>query len=97
MKDDIVLPENPNGKSVYHQIVIKHKKRDLIQKHLMEKNIQTAIHYPIPIHKQPIYEPLGLKLENSEKFSNEILSLPSYPTLDNESIMTVCDEINKIL
>ena len=97
LKDDIVLPENPNGKSVYHQIVIKHKKRDLIQKHLMEKNIQTAIHYPIPIHKQPIYEPLGLKLENSEKFSNEILSLPSYPTLDNESIMTVCDEINKIL
>ena len=70
---------------------------NLFQKHLMEKDIQTAIHYPIPIHKQPIYESLGLKLENSEKFSSQILSLPSYPTLDNESIMTVCDEINKIL
>ena len=97
LNEDIMLKENPHGKSVFHQIVIKHEKRDQIQKQLGENNIQTAIHYPIPIHKQPIYQSLNLKLENSEKFSSQILSLPSYPTIDNESVITVCDEINKIL
>ena len=71
--------------------------RDLLQKHLTEKHIQTTIHYPIPIHKQPIYESLNLKLEKSEDFSKQILSLPSYPTINDESIITICDEINKIL
>ena len=97
LREDIILQENPDGKSVYHQIVIKHEKRDLIQKHLTEKHIQTTVHYPTPIHKQPIYESLNLKLEKSEDFSKQILSLPSYPTINDESIITVCDEINKIL
>ena len=97
LNEDILLKVNPHGKSVFHQIVIKHEKRDQIQKQLGKKNIQTAIHYPIPIHKQPIYQSLNLKLENSEKFSSQILSLPSYPTIDDESVITVCDEINKIL
>ena len=96
LNEDIMLKENPHGKSVFHQIVIKHEKRDQIQKQLGENNIQTAIHYPIPIHKQPIYQSLNLKLENSEKFASQILSLPSYPTIDDESVITVCDRINKI-
>lgn len=97
LNDDIMLKENPDGKSVYHQIVIKHEKRDQIQKQLTKNNIQTAIHYPIPIHKQPIYQSLNLKLENSEIFSSQILSLPSYPMIDDESVITVCNEINKFL
>ena len=40
---DCILPENENGKSVYHQIVIKHKKRDQIRQELTDNDIGSAI------------------------------------------------------
>jgi dTDP-4-amino-4,6-dideoxygalactose transaminase len=83
--------------SVYHQIVLKHKKRDEIFSHLSKNNIGTAIHYPIPIHMQPLYKNLGYNLPISEKFSNEVLSLPSYPGLEDDSIKVICEKINEVL
>jgi len=89
------LKENPNGKSVFHQIIIRNEKRDELQEFLLKNNIGTAIHYPIPIHKQPIYENLNLSLPISEKFSQEVLSLPSYPQLSDNEIMAICEKINE--
>ena len=94
---DCILPENKDGKSVYHQIVIKHKKRDKIRKELTENEIGTAVYYETPIHKQPIYEEFEYKLPNSEKFSKEIMSLPSYPQLTNEQALEICECVNKII
>jgi perosamine synthetase len=95
--DDYMLNENPKGTSVYHQIVIKHKKRDKILSHLSKNNIETAIHYPIPIHKQSLYENLGYNLPISEKFSNEVLSLPSFPQLKDDDVKVICEKINEII
>ena len=94
---DCILPENKDGKSVYHQIVIKHKKRDEIRKELADNDIGSAIYYETPIHKQPIYQEFGYELPNSEKFSKEILSLPSYPQLTNEQALEICEHVNKII
>jgi len=91
------LEENPNGKSVFHQIILKHKNRDKIIHHLLNNQIHTSIHYPIPIHEQPFYQDYGYNLPESEKFAKEIISLPSYPKLSDESIKIISEKINEVI
>ena len=97
LSDDCILPENKDGKSVYHQIVLKHEKRDEIRKELTNNDIGSAIYYEKLIHQQPVYEEYGYKLPNSEKFSKEILSLPSYPSLTNDQLLEICEHVNKVI
>ena len=94
---DCILPENKDGKSVYHQIVIKHEKRNEIRQELTDNDIGSAIYYETPIHMQPIYQEFGYELPNSEKFSKEIMSLPSYQQLTNEQALEICEHVNKII
>ena len=95
--NDCILPENKDGKSVYHQIVVKHEKRNEIRKELTENSIGSDIYYEKPIHLQPIYKEYEYKLPNSEKFSKEILSLPSYPGLTDEEVRSIAEHVNKII
>ena len=97
LAQDCILPENKDGKSVYHQIVIKHEKRDEIRKELVNNEIGSAIYYEPPIHQQPIYQKYGFELPNSEKFSKLILSLPSYPQLTNDQALEICEHVNKVI
>ena len=97
LSQDCILPENKDGRSVYHQIVIKHEKRDDIRKKLSDNEIGSAIYYETPIHKQAIYEEFGYKLPNSEKFSKEIMSLPSYPQLTDDQVLEICECVNKVI
>ncbi len=97
LAQDCILPENKDGKSVYHQIVVKHEKRDEIRKELTENDIGSAIYYETPIHKQEIYQDYGFELPNSEKFSKLILSLPSYPQLTDNQVLEICECVNKVI
>ena len=97
LAQDCILPENKDGKSVYHQIVIKHEKRDDIRKELTDNDIGSAIYYETPIHKQPIYQEFEYTLPMSEIFSKQIISLPSYPQLTNEQVLEICDRVNKVI
>jgi perosamine synthetase len=95
--EDCILPENENGKSVYHQIVIRHENRDKIREELTNNDIGSAIYYEKPIHLQPLYLEYDCKLPNSEKFAKEVLSLPSYPSLTNDQLLEICEHVNKII
>ena len=95
--EDCILPENENGKSVYHQIVIRHENRDKIREELTNNDIGSAIYYEKPIHLQPLYLEYDYKLPNSEKFAKEVLSLPSYPSLTNDQLLEICEHVNKII
>jgi len=97
LAQDCILPENKDGKSVYHQIVLKHEKRNEIRKELTDNEIGSAIYYETPIHQQPIYQSYRFELPNSEKFSKLILSLPSYPQLTNDQALEICEHVNKII
>ena len=86
---------------VYHQYAIRVTDqaditRDELVSDLNRKGIGTAIHYPIPIHKQPVYEgkiqPCGCPV--SEKISREILSLPVYPGLTLEQRDSITQAVN---
>jgi hypothetical protein len=95
----IILPEEePWAYHVYHLFVARVRERDLLMKYLADKGITTLIHYPTPIHLQPVYEALGYRKDafpNAESASEEIISLPMYPSLGEEEVAYVCDSIRK--
>lgn len=78
----IELPEVPNSdeEHVWHVYVLRTKKREMLQKHLLENGVQTVIHYPIPPHKQLAYaEWSGHSFPISEKIHEEVISIPISP------------------
>lgn len=93
----LVLPGGRAGaEHVYHQYVVRSRERDALRGHLRERGIGTLVHYPIPVHQQPAYAAHngeGDRLSHTEKAAGEILSLPMYPELDEESVRRVCSEI----
>lgn len=80
---------------VWHVYPIRVKHRDIFQKYLSEKGIQTVIHYPIPPHKQPAYaEWNSLSYPLSEQIHEEIISLPISPVMKQEEVEYVCKVVN---
>ncbi len=71
---------------VYAQYTIETEHRDHLQQTLKKWNIPTAIHYPVPIHLQPIFrDRIGsLHLPVSENASRFVISLPMHPYLTDE-------------
>ncbi|MBI3955509.1 DegT/DnrJ/EryC1/StrS family aminotransferase, partial [Candidatus Gottesmanbacteria bacterium] len=96
--DKLDLPIEPvNLSHVYHLFVIRTKKRDQLKKYLEDKGIQTAIHYPTPVHLQESFRFLGYTKGDfpvAEKLSGEILSIPMFPELTDQEIMKVVSGIN---
>jgi dTDP-4-amino-4,6-dideoxygalactose transaminase len=90
------LKEESNGKHANHLFVIKSKNRDKLLQHLYKNEIQTFIHYPIPVNRQKAF--LGQKdeiFENSVAFADAILSLPIYPGLAKKDINKIIKTINE--
>jgi len=88
--------EKEQARHIYHLFVIRTKRRDPLQKFLKEKGIETLIHYPVPIHLQKAYKELGYQrrdLPITERYAQEILSLPFYPELTGEEIREVREQI----
>ncbi|MBI4372767.1 MAG: DegT/DnrJ/EryC1/StrS family aminotransferase [Candidatus Omnitrophica bacterium] len=85
-----IPPEQPYEKCVYHTFVIQADRRDELKSYLSKNGVETAIHYPIPIHLQPCAISLGYRVGSfpmAERQANEILSLPIYPDLSQETIL----------
>lgn len=81
---DLILPVN-NPERVFHLFVIQTQLRDQIKQYLNKHGIETAIHYPNPIHSIQIYS-LGYTLPNSERAASEVLSLPLYRGLQDKEV-----------
>lgn len=85
------------NKHVYHLYVIRTENRDKIQYSLKQNNIETHIHYPIPIHMQKAYKDLNISKGSypvSEEYAGEILSLPMFPELTEDEIRIIADVVN---
>src|ERR1700676_385553 len=95
--DSLVTPHQPDWtRAVYHLYVIRVQDREGLQKHLAEAKIDTAIHYPIPLHLQKAYVGLGYKHGDfpvTERVASQILSLPIYPQLGHEPQTIVAREV----
>ena len=92
----IILPKRlADANNVYHIFPVFCDKRERLQQFLLEKGIQTQIHYPIPPHRQHCYaEWNGLHLPITEKIHQTELSLPISPVLSLEEARCVVRAVN---
>ena len=82
----------------YYTIRLKNLKinRDKLREYLSAQGIATAIYYPLSLHLQEVYKPLGYKsgdFPESESAQDEVLSLPIYPELSEEQIEVITQAI----
>jgi dTDP-4-amino-4,6-dideoxygalactose transaminase len=90
--------EAPYARHVYHVYGVRIPNRDAVQAALQAREIQTGIHYPIPVHMQKAYQEFGFgagDLPVTEKVSAELLSLPMFPELERSQVEEVCDALRK--
>ena len=90
---DLMLPfVLPNATHVYHLFVIRTHRRDELKQFLVDKGIETAIHYPTPLHLQPAYTELNLAKGSfpiAEELAETSLSLPLFPGMTEEQQQAV--------
>lgn len=82
--------ERPGSKHVYHQYTVRiHRDRDGVQRRLAGMGIGSAVHYPMCVHRQPLYAGLGygsLEMPVAETLADEVLSLPVHPALTDAEL-----------
>ena len=81
-----------DSEGVWHCYVIEVPERDRVRSALQDVGIQSAVHYPVPIHLQKAYAHLGYRagdLPVTEALCEHCLSLPIYPELSKEKISRV--------
>lgn len=95
---DVVLPFVPSyADPVWHLFVIRHPKRDLLQKQLSNAGVGTIIHYPRPPHLQAAYNEMKLTAGSfpiAEAMANEVLSLPMGPHVSEEAADYVISQVS---
>lgn len=93
---DIILPIiNDWDAHVFHIFTIRSKRRNELQNYLMNNNVQTVVHYPIPPHKQICYKEWNNhSYPITELIHDQELSLPMSPVISNNEIKQVVDLIN---
>lgn len=82
--DGVVAPTLATGhRSALAQYTVRVPRRDLVAAALARNGIPTAVHYPLPLHRQPVYahEHGHLDLPHAQRAADEVLSLPMHPFL----------------
>jgi dTDP-4-amino-4,6-dideoxygalactose transaminase len=83
------LAERDSG-HVYHLFVVRADDRPTLQRHLRDYGIETLIHYPVPIPRQPAFaSTLAAQYPRAERACGEVLSLPLHPTLPEADVRRV--------
>ncbi len=97
LPQSLLLPEFNISSSVFHQFVITAPKRNKLQQYLAKHKIQTAIHYPLPVHKVPALQSnfKNKTFPHAEAYSAKILSLPIHPFLTESQVRFVASKITK--
>ena len=100
----LVAPAERHGYGhVYHQYTVRVERgRDELRTALTDRGIGTGVYYPIPVHRQPVYESRGygeLSFPVAERLSDEVLSLPVHPALTEGDlariVRTVREEMSR--
>jgi dTDP-4-amino-4,6-dideoxygalactose transaminase len=88
--------ERPDCRHVYHVYAVRLSNRDATRAALHAADIQTGVHYPIPIHLQPAHADLGYTRGDfpvSETIASQVLSLPMFPEMTTEQVQAVADAV----
>lgn len=104
LKDIVKTPVVPEGYvsswAQYTLILENAEERSHVQEKLKEAGIPTMVYYPIPLHKQKVYQGYNFNLQDlkiSENLCDCVLSIPMHPYLEDEQVKTVCDAVKKAI
>lgn len=78
---------------VYHLYVIRSRRRDELMAALARQGIETGIHYPVPLHRQPCLMSAA-SLPVTEGLVNEVVSLPMHPHMSDDEVDYVASKVN---
>jgi dTDP-4-amino-4,6-dideoxygalactose transaminase len=98
--DIVTVPyEDGKGIHVYHQYTVLTDRRDVIMAKLSERQISSAVYYPIPLHKQDVFAEAysNVNLHVAEDVASRCISLPVYPEMPEESVRLVAQTIREAL
>jgi dTDP-4-amino-4,6-dideoxygalactose transaminase len=98
---EIIRPQVPaDCEAIWHVYVIRYKQRAKLAAFLNERGIKTGLHYPLPLHLQPVYSYLDMpvgSLPEAEAACREVLSLPMFPKITPQEVETVAGAIGQFL
>ena len=83
----------PQNESVYAQYTILIKEREAAQRRLAMLGIPTAVHYPIPLNKQPALPETTISLSVGDRIAEQVLSLPMHPYLCSQTQQMIADAL----
>jgi dTDP-4-amino-4,6-dideoxygalactose transaminase len=90
LRDGPVAVLEPEEGHVYHLFVVRSAERVALQAHLVSAGIETLIHYPVPITRQPAFESMEpAECPVADRACREVLSLPLYPGMPEEHVVGV--------
>jgi len=94
-----LLVDDPRDECVYHQFAIYVSKRDCVVEKLALRGVESAVHYPTPLHLQPACSSLGYPagtFPHSERACERVLSLPLHPWLSAEQVEYVAQCVHEV-
>jgi len=97
----VTIPPAPDStvNPVYHMYVVRCQRLGELRDWLQSVGVETGIHYEEPIHMQPIYREMfgykGGEFPLSENLCREVLSLPMYPTMNEEEVDFVSEKVRE--
>lgn len=84
------------NRHIYNQYIIRVENRDGLRRHLTERNVGTALYYPLPLHLQECYRDLGFHegdFPESERAAKETISIPVFPEMTHQQQEYVVEQI----
>ncbi len=89
----------PGRTSPYAQYTIEVDKRDTVAKLLSERGIPTAVHYPVPMHRQPMFAALhrDTHLPHAEAAAGRVLSLPLHPYISRPIVIRIVRAVEEAI
>jgi UDP-2-acetamido-2-deoxy-ribo-hexuluronate aminotransferase len=96
LKDaNVITPEiEAHNTSVWAQYTVRSENRNALQDKLKAAGIPTAIHYPIPLNKQPAVADASVSLPIGDRVADEVISLPMHPYLSYDQAFKVTSSLN---
>jgi dTDP-4-amino-4,6-dideoxygalactose transaminase len=87
-----------DGDCVFHQYTVRvARNRDAVAARLAAQGVSTMVYYPVPLHRLPVYSGEGLSLPHSERAAAEVLSLPIWPELSDETAARVAEALKSAI
>ena len=95
----VVTPALRDGNSsVYAQYTVQVDNRDAVQQQLQTQGIPTAVHYPVPLHLQPVFDYLGKPVGSfpvAEAAAKRVMSLPMHPYLSEAELAIIATALQE--